>query len=97
MGVRFDRAPDGTFYVLGQRRRTCPPPLNDGMGFFRAALERKVIVRARASSSTSTRASGAPGRASRFRSYVRFSFGPSMEQIEKALTRLEALIGEHAA
>jgi hypothetical protein len=35
-------------------------------------------------------------RASRFRSYVRFSFGPSLEQLEKALGRLEALIGERA-
>ena len=36
-------------------------------------------------------------RASRFRSYVRFSFGPPMEQIEKALARLDQLISEHAA
>ena len=54
-----------------------PPPLNDGMGFFRAALAKKVIA--------------VPGeffdvnpgkrrsrRVSRFRSHVRFSFGPSM-------------------
>ncbi len=90
LGIRFDRAPDGTFYCWGNVQHL-PPPLNEGMGFFRAALEKKVIV--------------VPGeffdvnpgkrrarRASRFRSYVRFSFGPSMEQLEKALGRLEDLI-----
>ncbi len=94
IGVRFDRAPDGTFYCWGNVVHL-PPPLNEGMGFFREALKKKVIV--------------VPGeffdvnpgkrrarRASRFRSYVRFSFGPSLEQLEKALGRLAALIAEHA-
>jgi len=92
LGVRTDRAPDGTFYVWG-KVDGLPPPLNDGMGFFRAALEKKVIA--------------VPGeffdinpgkrrsqRASRFRGHVRFSFGPAMETLETALERLEALIAE---
>ena len=37
LGVRFDRVPDGTFYCWGNVA-DLPPPLNDGMGFFRAAL-----------------------------------------------------------
>ena len=37
LGVRTDRTPDGTFYVWG-RVDGLPAPLNDGMGFFRAAL-----------------------------------------------------------
>ena len=91
MGIRADRAPDGTFYVWGNLAGL-PPPLNDGMGFFRAALERKVIT--------------VPGeffdvnpgkrrshRASRFRSYTRFSFGAPQAQIEEALTRIEQLVG----
>ncbi len=90
LGIRVDRAPDGTFYVWGNVAHL-PAPLNDGMGFFRAALEKKVIV--------------VPGeffdvnpgkrrssRASRFRQYVRFSFGPPMETLELALGRLEALV-----
>jgi aspartate/methionine/tyrosine aminotransferase len=90
LGVHIDRAPDGTFYVWGSVE-ALPPPMNDGMGLFRAALPRKIIV--------------VPGeffdvnpgkrrhaRASRFRSYVRFSFGPEMSVIEKALTRLEELV-----
>ncbi len=90
LGIRADRAPDGTFYVWGNLA-SLPPPLNDGMGFFRAALERKVIT--------------VPGeffdvnpgkrrsrRASRFRSYTRFSFGPPMVQVEEGLSRVEALV-----
>ncbi len=90
LGVRADRASDGTFYVWGNLA-SLPPPLNDGMGFFRAALERKVIT--------------VPGeffdvnpgkrrsrRASRFRSYTRFSFGPPMAQVEEGLARVEALV-----
>jgi hypothetical protein len=33
-----------------------------------------------------------PGHASRFRDYVRFSFGPSLEVVERAMTRLEELV-----
>jgi len=90
LGIRADRVPDGTFYVWGDVSQL-PPPLNDGMGFFRAALEKKVIT--------------VPGeffdvnpgkrraaRGSRFRQYVRFSFGPSMPTLETALGRLEQLV-----
>ncbi len=90
LGIRADRNPEGTFYIWGNVSKL-PPPLNEGMGFFRAALSKKVIT--------------VPGeffdinpgkrrsrRASRFRSYVRFSFGPSMANIEEALGRLEELI-----
>lgn len=92
LGVRTDRAPDGTFYVWG-RVDGLPPPLNEGMGFFRAALDKKVIT--------------VPGeffdvnpgkrrnlRASRFRTHVRFSFGPSLTTIETACDRLAELVGE---
>jgi len=92
MGIRTDRAPEGTFYVWG-RVDGLPPPLSDGMGFFRAALAKKVIT--------------VPGeffdvnpgkrrsqRVSRFRSHVRFSFGPSLETIDAACNRLADLIRE---
>ena len=90
LGVRIDRQPDGTFYVWGNVSHL-PPPLNDGMGFFRAALEKKVIV--------------VPGeffdvnpgkrrssRSSRFRQYVRFSFGPARANLELAISRLGELL-----
>ena len=94
LGIRTDRAPDGTFYVWGNLE-ALPPPLNDGMAFFRAALERQVIT--------------VPGeffdvnpgkrraaRGSRFRSHVRFSFGPALPVIERAASALTSLIGEAA-
>ncbi len=90
LGIRADRAPDGTFYVWGNLSGL-PPPLNDGMGFFRAALERKVIT--------------VPGeffdvnpgkrrsaRASRFRHYTRFSFGPEQAKLDLALGRIEEMV-----
>ena len=93
IGVGFDRVARRDVLRLGQRRRSCRRRSNDGMGFFRAALDKKVIV--------------VPGeffdvnpgkrrheRASRFRDYVRFSFGPAMDSLETALGRLETLIAE---
>ena len=90
LGVRVDRSPEGTFYVWGDVSQL-PAPLNDGMGLFRAALQKKVIVvpgeffdvnpgKRRAS------------RGSRFRHHVRFSFGPSMKTLETAVSRLEELV-----
>jgi aspartate/methionine/tyrosine aminotransferase len=92
LGIKTDRAPDGTFYVWG-RVEALPPPLDEGMGFFRAALDRQVIV--------------VPGeffdvnpgkrrsqRASRFRRHVRFSFGPSQESLDAGVARLGTMIGE---
>lgn len=92
LGIRTDKAPDGTFYVWGNLAGL-PPPLNDGMSFFRAALEQKIIC--------------VPGeffdvnpgkrraRSSRFRTYVRLSFGPPMEVLDRALDRLEAMVMHH--
>ena len=40
LGVRFDRRPRGRS-TSGATWPRCPPPLNDGMGFFRAALARR--------------------------------------------------------
>src|SRR5205085_9969209 len=90
VGVTIDRAPDGTFYAWGNVA-ALPPPLDDGMGFFRAALEHQVIV--------------VPGeffdvnpgkrrhtRVSRFRRHVRFSFGPAQASLDAALERLGAMI-----
>ncbi len=90
IGVTFDAVPEGTFYAWGSVAKL-PPPLDTGMGFFRAALEAKVIV--------------VPGeffdvnpgkrrtaRGARFRSHVRFSFGPAIETIRSGLGRLDAMV-----
>jgi aspartate/methionine/tyrosine aminotransferase len=92
IGVRFDRIPDGTFYCWGNVANL-PPPLNDGMGLFRAALAKKVITVPGEFFDVNP-GKRRSGRASRFRDYVRFSFGPSMESIDKALVRLADLV-EH--
>lgn len=90
MGVRVDRPPDGTFYVWGNLSGL-PAPINEGMGFFRAALEQKVITVPGAFFDVN------PGKrrsrhGSRFGSYTRFSFGPSIETLRKALDRLENMV-----
>jgi aspartate/methionine/tyrosine aminotransferase len=90
LGIRVDRAPEGTFYVWGCVDKL-PPPLNDGMGFFRAALEEKVIVVPGEFFDVNP-GKRRHGRASRFKAYARFSFGPSMAVMEKAIERFERLV-----
>jgi aspartate/methionine/tyrosine aminotransferase len=93
IGIHIDSEPEGTFYVWGSVE-DLPAGLDDGHAFFRAALERKVIV--------------VPGeffdvnpgkrrahRESRFRRHLRFSFGPSEDVLVRGLDRLEALVAEH--
>jgi aspartate/methionine/tyrosine aminotransferase len=93
IGVRFDRVPDGTFYCWGNVG-ALPKPLNDGMGLFRAGLTKKVITVPGEFFDVNPGKRRHAGRASRFKDYVRFSFGPAQESLEKALTRLEQLVTE---
>jgi aspartate/methionine/tyrosine aminotransferase len=92
LGFEVDAPPEGTFYVWASTRHL-PAELVGGMRFFRAALERKVIT--------------VPGeffdvdpgkrrgkRPSRFKSHVRFSFGPPMAVLEEALARFAAIIAD---
>jgi N-succinyldiaminopimelate aminotransferase len=90
LGVRVDRAPEGTFYVWGNVEQL-PSPLRDGMSFFRAALEEKVICVPGEFFDVNP-GKRRQGRASRFKGYVRFSFGPSMDVLEKAVQRFEHLV-----
>jgi aspartate/methionine/tyrosine aminotransferase len=93
IGVRFDRVPDGTFYCWGNVG-ALPEPLNDGMGLFRAGLTKKVITVPGEFFDVNPGKRRHAGRPSRFKDYVRFSFGPAQESLEKALTRLEQLVTE---
>jgi hypothetical protein len=90
VGVRFDIAPEGTFYGWADLS-ALPRGLDEGMQFFRAALEEQVIC--------------VPGeffdinpgkrrssRASRFTRYARFSFGPELPVVEEGVRRLQRLI-----
>lgn len=90
MGVRVEAAPAGAFYVWGNVSEL-PEGMNTGMDFFRAALDQKVITVPGQFFDVN------PGKrrsavASRFHRYVRFSFGPTMDELERGLERLEAMI-----
>jgi len=95
LGVRVDREPEGTFYVWGDLAGL-PPPLNDGMGLFRAALEQRVIT-VPGEFFDINPGKRRRGRASRFRGHARFSFGPSMDVVERALERLGNVVRARAA
>ena len=90
LGVRTDRIPDGTFYVWGDVS-DLPPSLASGQDLFRAALARKVITVPGEFFDVNP-GKRRHGRVSRFRNYVRFSFGPGQATLDKAVTRLENLI-----
>ncbi len=90
LGIRVDPEPEGTFYVWGELSEL-PEPLRRGRDFFKAALAHKVITVPGAFFDVDP-GKKRHGRPSRFRHYVRFSFGPPSEEIERALTRLAKLI-----
>jgi aspartate/methionine/tyrosine aminotransferase len=89
-GVRFDVEPEGTFYCWGDISGL-PEAINDGMSFFRAALEREVITVPGEffDVNPGKRRSGRP---SRFRHYVRFSFGPEEETVVEGVRRINELV-----
>ncbi|HET9727612.1 MAG TPA: pyridoxal phosphate-dependent aminotransferase, partial [Gemmatimonadales bacterium] len=91
-GVRFDLDPEGTFYWWGDVS-ALPAPLNTGMGFFQHALERKVICVPGEffDVNPGKRRSGRP---SRFRNYVRFSFGPEEAAVVEGVRRIGAMVAD---
>ena len=91
-GVRFDVEPEGTFYCWGDVS-ALPASINDGMSFFRAALERQVICVPGEffDVNPGKRRSGRP---SRFRHYVRFSFGPEESAVAEGVRRIQAMVDD---
>ena len=89
IGVEFPGNPEGTFYAFGSVAKL-PPPLNTGIGFMRAAFRSRVLT--------------VPGEyfdvnphkkrrgESPLEGFVRFSFGPSRENLEAGLTRLAEMV-----
>lgn len=88
MGIQIEAEPQGTFYVWANLS-ALPAPLNDGLRFFEAALEEKVIV--------------VPGvffdvnpekrrTYARYGNYCRISFGPEMERLTQGLDNMARLI-----
>lgn len=90
MGIGVDLVPEGGFYVWGSVAEL-PPSMNTDMTFFRRALEQQVIT------VPGTFFDINPGkrrqtRASRFSKYLRFSFGPSLDVMERACERLAQMV-----
>jgi aspartate/methionine/tyrosine aminotransferase len=94
LGLVVDLPPEGTFYVWASAAYL-PPSIADGMSFFRAALDRQVITVPGEFFDVDP-GSRRGGRPSRFRKHVRFSFGPPMETLDRALERIGALIADAA-
>jgi len=97
VGFHVDLPPEGTFYVWASAKHL-PPSINDGMTFFRAALEKKVITVPGDffDVDPGKRRGGKASRVSRFRRHLRFSFGPPMAKIDLALDRIRELIADAA-
>ncbi|MBL8788477.1 MAG: pyridoxal phosphate-dependent aminotransferase [Deltaproteobacteria bacterium] len=90
MGMQLAVAPQGAFYGF-VNLDNLPESLRNGMDFFRAALEKKVIVVPGEFFDVD------PGKRrrhipSRLKNYVRLSFGPSFESVREGLMRLDELV-----
>lgn len=89
---REQGGPEGAFYCFADLRGL-PEPLSDGMSFFRHALERQVICVPGVFFDVD------PGKRrghipSRLAGFVRLSFGPEREQVERGLDRLAAMVAD---
>ena len=91
MGVRVVPEPSSAFYAWGSIAGL-PAPLNDVETFFRRALERKVMTVPGVFFDVN------PGKLRDGRSpladWMRFSFGPPMENLRMGLARLETMVAE---
>jgi len=91
LGIRPAAEPRGTFYVWASIR-DLPAPLNDADAFFHACLGRKVMTvpgRFFDVRPYRTRPAEEP-----YRSWVRFSYGPSRDVVKTGIERIAALIRE---
>lgn len=90
LGVRFDLVPEGTFYAWGDLSGL-PEPLRDADDFFHAALREQVIC-VPGHFFDINPGQRRRGRESRFKHHARFSFGPSLATLERALERLGRVV-----
>ncbi|MCB9136938.1 MAG: pyridoxal phosphate-dependent aminotransferase [Caldilineaceae bacterium] len=88
MGIRTDAEPGGTFYVWANLA-DLPAPLNDGLAFFKAGLQEKVITVPGIFFDVNPEQRRAQGR---YGNYARISFGPSMSELMRGLDALERVV-----
>jgi aspartate/methionine/tyrosine aminotransferase len=91
IGIRVEAEPGGTFYIWANLS-DLPAPLNDGLHFFDAGLEEKVITVPGAFFDVN------PERRRsyrRYQHYARISFGPDMPTLERGLNALERVVARH--
>ena len=89
-GVRVDAEPEATFYCWGDISGL-PAPFDDGMAFLQAVLDQKVIVVPGEFFDVNP-GKRRTGRPSRFRQYVRFSFGPEEQAVKTGVERIGRLV-----
>jgi len=89
-GMRLDLDPDGTFYCWADVSGL-PEGINDGMSLFKALVKEKVICVPGEffDINPGKRRSGRP---SRFRQYVRFSFGPEEQSVVEGVRRIGEVV-----
>lgn len=94
-GLTVEQEPEGGFYVWASVA-SLPAPLNDGEAFFESALAEHVITVPGIFFDIN------PGKrradhTSRFRQYLRFSFGPNEAAVTEAVRRLQAMVARYRA
>lgn len=89
LGIRFAQPPRSTFYCWASLEGL-PEPYNDAMSFFRKALEHRVLTVPGQFFDVN------PGKLrhgpSPYRQWMRFSFGPPMDNMVMGLDRLAAML-----
>jgi aspartate/methionine/tyrosine aminotransferase len=89
MGVRFAAEPRSTFYCWGSLEGL-KPPFNDALTFFRRALEHKVLTVP--GEFFDVNPGKRRGGVSPYKQWMRFSFGPPLDNMQQGLDRLERML-----
>ncbi|HTV61019.1 MAG TPA: pyridoxal phosphate-dependent aminotransferase [Verrucomicrobiae bacterium] len=88
--ITADAPPAGAFYIWANLAKL-PPPLDDGMNFFREGLKEKVIVVPGVFFDVNP---GNRRATARYKNYCRISFGPEIEKLELGLRAIERVIAK---
>ncbi|MGV3525520.1 MAG: pyridoxal phosphate-dependent aminotransferase [Candidatus Sericytochromatia bacterium] len=91
LGIEISAEPEGSFYVWANLENL-PAPINNGIGFFEAALLEKVITVPGVFFDVNP---GKRRRSKKFSNYTRISFGPEMAKVVQGLDGIERLINSY--